>query len=173
MRITKLVIEFNKDKIILGLIILIISFVLSIFFSGLLSKILLLFGLLILINIVLAIFASHQLYDKSNLYKPEELLKSINIKKTDKAILLHASFDPVSSELEKMFDKGNFKIYNIYGNRHQDEKSIKISNKVFPPNPNQLVVNPSKLPDESNSINYVLAITSLHEILSQEKRKEY
>jgi len=170
MTITRLVIQFNKDKIFLGLILSIILITLSIYTAFWFSKFLFIFGLLILTNIILAIFASYQLYDKSNLYKPKELLQSLIIKKTDKAIFLHASFDPVSSKLEQMFKIGNLKIYNLYGNRHEDEKSIKISNKLFPPNPKQQVINPTNLPDNSNSIDYILAITSLHEILSQEKR---
>ena len=106
-------------------------------------------------------------------YKPKELLQPLNFKKTDKAIFLHASFDPISSKLEPMFQAGNLKIYNLYGNRHEDEKSIALSNRVFPPNPKQQVVNPTNLPDNLNSIDYILAITSLHEILSQEKRIQF
>ena len=67
----------------------------------------------------------------------------------------------------------NLKIYNLYGNRHEDEKSIEISNRVFPPHPNQVNVDPTRMKDESNSVDYIFAITSAHEILTQEKRVKF
>jgi len=173
MKITKLVILFNKDKILLGIAVSIIALLTSCFVSIVLSKILIGFGFLILINIALSLFASYKLYDKSNLYKPEKLLKEINFKKNDKVIFLHASFDPISRNLEQLINSNNLKIYNLFGNRHEDEKSIETSNRIFPPHPKQINVDPTNLKDDSNSIDYILAITSAHEILSQEKRIKF
>ena len=88
-------------------------------------------------------------------------------------IFLHASFDPISRKLETLIKPQNLKIYNLYGNRHEDEKSIEISNRVFPPHPNQVNVDPTRMKDESNSVDYIFAITSAHEILTQEKRVKF
>lgn len=173
MKITKLVVLFNKDKIILGITVSTIAFVIALFVSPVFSKILVALSFLILINIALSLFASYQLYDQSNLYKPEKLLERIQFSKNDKGILLHASFDPISRKLENLIEPENLKIYNLYSNRHEDEKSIEISNKVFPPHPNQISVDPTQLEDESNSIDYIFAITSAHEILTQDKRVKF
>lgn len=173
MKITKLVILFNKEKIIIGLLAAGISIALGFFYQSKFSSALLILGSVIVINILLAIIASYVLYDKSDLYNPTKLFKSIKFTKNDKVILLHASFDPVSTEFEKLITPSNLKIYNLYGNRHEDEKSVLISNKTFPPNQKEIQVNPSKIPDESNSIDYLFAITSLHEILSHKKKIQF
>ena len=175
MKITKLVILFNKDKIIIGVGVSIISFLTSFYTSTPLSQILVTLSCLILINIIAAIIASYVLYDKSELYSPKKLFKNISFKEDDKVILLHASFDPVSSELEKMFKVDNFKVYNIYGNRHEHEheSAIKISEQSFPPNERDIKINPTKFPDNSDTYDYLFAITSIHEILTHTERVEF
>lgn len=173
MKITKLVILFNKDKIIFGIVVSIIAFVTALFVPPFFSKLLVLISILILLNILLSLFASYKLYDQSNLYEPEKLFEGIQFKKSDKGILLHASFDPISRKLETLIEPENLKIYNLYGNRHEDEKSIEISNKAFPPHPNQVNVDPTNFKDKSKSIDYIFAITSAHEILTQEKRVKF
>ena len=173
MKITKLVVLFNKDKIILGIVVSIVAFLIALYASPILSRLLLAIGVLILINIAMSLFASYKLYDKSNLYKPDKLFSEIKFNEDDKVIFLHASFDPISRQLEKMIKPEHLKIYNLYGNRHEDEKSIEISNRVFPPHPDQVSVDPTNMKDESNSVDYILAITSAHEILTQEERVQF
>ncbi len=173
MKITKLVVLFNKDKIFIGIAVSIIAFVTALFVSPILSKLLIALSILVIINIAMSLFASYKLYDQSSLYEPEKLFEGIQFNKNDKGILLHASFDPISRKLENLIEPENLKIYNLYGNRHEDEKSIEISNQVFPPHPNQIDVDPTNLEDKSNSINYIFAITSAHEILTQDKRVKF
>lgn len=173
MKITKLVLQFNRSKIAAGLTLSVACLILSTYLASWIAFGLLIFAFLIVLNICLAIYASYELYDKSNLYAPKKLFKPLGLKKTDQTIFLHASFDPVSRELENIISEENLKVYNLYGNRHEDEDSIKLSNKVFPPNPREVTVDPTNLPDQTNTVDYILAVTSLHEILSQEKRIQF
>lgn len=173
MEITKLVLLFNKDKIILGVVASILGFTISGLVGQPMSYLLIVVSGLILVNIMLALFASYKLYDQSNLYKPEKLFSKIKFNDEDQVIFLHASFDPISRNLEKLIPPTNLRIYNLYGNRHEDEKSIEVSNRVFPPHPKQVDVDPTKLTDDSKSIDYVLAITSAHEILTQDRRVQF
>lgn len=173
MKITKLVVLFNKDKIILGVVMAVLGFGIASFVSSNWSIVFVVISSLLILNILLALYASYKLYDQSNLYKPEKLFENIQFKESDKAIFLHASFDPISKKLENLIKPENLKIYNLYGSRHEDEKSIEISNRVFPPHPDQVNVDPTKLKDDSKSMDYIFAITSAHEILSQEKRIEF
>lgn len=173
MKITKLVILFNKNKILIGLGISIVSILISFLVSEPLSLPLLLVSVLIIINIFAAIIASYIPYDKSELFYPEKLFKNINFTKKDRAILLHASFDPVSNKLEKLFEEGNLTVYNIYGNRHEEETAIKISERYFPPNEKEIKIDPTNFPEENDSYNYLFAITSIHEIITHEKRVQF
>lgn len=170
MQITQLVVLFNKDKIIAGVLLSVLLSALYFAFDYAWSWVLLVLAAVVICNILLALYASYQLYDRSDLYRPKKLLKDMAITDVDKVIMLHASFDPISSKLEELMGPDKLKIYNLYGNRHEDEASVKISNRVFPPNPRQVIVDPKQLPDKDNSIDYILAITAAHEILRQEDR---
>lgn len=173
MKITRLVLLFNKHKIILGLVVATVAGVLATRLAPVLATLLALLSAAIVLNILLAVVASYILYDRSALYKPKELFADLKIKDSDRAIFLHASFDPVSRELEELIRPENLKVYNIYGNRHEDEKSVRISNRVFPAHPADQVVDPAALPDPTNSVDYIFAITSLHEILAQSDRVRF
>lgn len=161
---------FNKGKLLLGILLSVIFFIIAHFSSGMLHLWFTVLGILILLNITLAIIASYLFYDRSILYKPKKLFFDLKFNSDTKAILLHASFDPISPELEQIITPNNLSVYNIYGNRHEHDKAIEISNQIFPPSKREIMINPSNLPDKSESVDFILAITSLHEIMSQENR---
>lgn len=174
MKIAKLVIIFNFKKILLGIFFSILCLWMTTYFeSQILKTFLYSIGVLIIINIFLSILASYILYDKSDLYKLEKLPNYLNFKDVKKIVLLHASFDPFSQKFQEKHSNTELIVFDIYGNRHEHESVVSISKKVFPPNPNEIKVNPSSLPLASNSQDMIIAITSLHEILSHKKRVEF
>jgi SAM-dependent methyltransferase len=171
MKTTKLVILFNYKKILLGVIISVILFVISFQIRGNIFNMLLkTASILILLNIVASIIASYILYDNSDLYELNNLKGIVDLEKMGNAILIHASFDPLSRQLEEKYQNLNLIVCDIYGNRHEHESGVKISKKVFPPNPKEIKISPDKLPFENKSQDVVLAITSLHEILDHKER---
>ena len=136
MKITKLVLLFNYQKILLGFIVAGISYFTSTLIENkLTSRILIIFSCLIILNIILSILASYILYDKSDLYKLEKLPDYINLNKIKNGIFIHASFDPISKLLEMKYPKMELVVCDIFENRHLEEKMIKISKREFPPNP--------------------------------------
>lgn len=171
MKITKLVILFNYQKIVLGIIVSAILFALSFWIdSNIFVLILRIFGTLILLNIIASLLASYILYDNSDLYELNNLKGIIDWNKTENAILVHASFDPLSKTLEEKYPNLNLTVCDIFGNRHETEKGIETSKKVFPPNPSEIKIKPHQLPFEDKSQDVILAITALHEILEHEQR---
>lgn len=84
--------------------------------------------------------------------------------------MVHASFDPISKMLEEKFPNLNLAVCDIFGNRHEKEKGIETSKKVFPPNPREIKIKPYQLPFENHSQDIVFAVTALHEILDYEQR---
>ena len=171
MKITKLVILFNYQKILFGFFVSIFFLVMStqissIFFNVFFKTI----GFLIILNIIASILASYILYDKSDLYKLNNLKDILDLKKIKKAVLIHASFDPISQLLEKRCPDLNLTVCDIFENRHEHDSGIKISKKVFPPNPKEIKINPNQLAFEDNSQDLVLAITAIHEILNHKER---
>lgn len=132
MKITKLVILFNYQKILLGIIISIVLFGLSFFINS--SFFVLLFrvlSILIILNIIASLVASYILYDNSDLYKLNNLKGIIDWNKTKHVILVHASFDPLSKSLEEKYPNLSLTVCDIFGNRHEQEKGIETSKKYF------------------------------------------
>ncbi len=170
MKITKLVLLFNYKKILLGFLVAVIFFIVSNQFATDFNTLLKVFSILIILNIIASIVASYVLYDKSDLYSVEKLNKIIDFRKIENAILIHASFDPLSQKIEEKFPNIKLTTCDIYGNRHEHESGIKISKKVFPPNPKEIKINPSQLPFEDKSQDIVIAITAIHEILDLQQR---
>ncbi|MCH4824569.1 class I SAM-dependent methyltransferase [Gramella lutea] len=174
MKITKLVILFNFKKILIGLFISLISYLFSNFIDNeIITKALIIFSGLILLNIILSILASYLLYDKSDLYKLENLPDYLNLNQIKNGIFIHASFDPISRYLQKKYPKMKLVVCDIYENRHLEEKMVSISKKEFPPNPREIKIDPTELPFKDNSQEIIFAVTSLHEILQHSKRVEF
>ncbi len=171
MKITKLVILFNYQKILLGIVVsavlLIASFWINIDWIQLLFRIL---SALIVLNIIASLAASYTLYDKSDLYELKNLDGIIDWEKIENTILVHASFDPLSKRLEEKYPNLNLTVCDIFGNRHEQEKGIETSKKIFPPHPKEIKISPNRLPFENKSQDVILAVTSLHEILDHEQR---
>ncbi|MFL9833809.1 class I SAM-dependent methyltransferase [Chryseobacterium terrae] len=171
MKITKLVILFNYEKILLGIIVSVVLFGLSFLINS--SVFVLLFRVLsslIILNIIASLVASYILYDNSDLYELNNLNEIIDWNKIENAILVHASFDPLSKSLEEKYPNVNSTVCDIFGNRHEQEKGIETSKKIFPPNPKEIKIKPHQLPFKDRSQDVILAITALHEILHHDQR---
>ncbi|MBW3521283.1 class I SAM-dependent methyltransferase [Chryseobacterium sp. NKUCC03_KSP] len=171
MKITKLVVLFNYQKIVLGIIVSIVLFGLSFFINS--NDFILFFrvlSILIILNIIASLVASYILYDNSDLYELNNLKGVVDWNKTENVVLVHASFDSLSKSLEEKYSNLNLTVCDIFGNRHEQEKGIETSKKIFPPNPKEIKIKPHQLPFEDQSQNVILAITALHEILDHEQR---
>ena len=171
MKITKLVLLFNYQKILLGFIVSATSwFISSLVANKIISSFLIVFSCLIILNIILSIVASYLLYDKSDLYNLEKLPDYINLNKVRNGVFIHASFDPISKLLEKKYPQMKLVVCDIFENRHLEEKMIKISKKEFPPNAKEIKIDPTTLPFPDNSQEIIFGVTALHEILEHDKR---
>lgn len=171
MKITQLVILFNYQKILLGIVISVLLYTSS-FWINFNPVILLLriLSVIIILNIIGSLIASYLLYDKSDLYELNNLKEIVDFEKIENAILVHASFDPLSKRLEEKYPDLNLTVCDIYGNRHEHEKGIGTSKKIFPPNSKEIKISPDKLPFEDRSQDVILALTALHEILDHHQR---
>ncbi len=171
MKITKLVILFNYKKLLLGVFVAMFSLwgstmaknsALAMFFVGL--------SVLILLNILISILAAYLLYDQSDLYRLEQIPDSVDLDGHRNGLFIHASFDSMSRLLEERYPEMDLVVCDIYENRHMDEKMIHYSKRIFPPNSDEIKINPTNLPFEDESQDIIFAITAVHEILQHEKR---
>lgn len=171
MKITKLVILFNYKKILLGVVVSILLLMLSFqLHSGVFTWLLWGLSILIVLNIIASLVASYWLYDHSDLYELNNLEDTVNWNKIENAVLIHASFDPLSMRLEEKYPHLKLTVCDIYGNRHEHESGIEVSKKTFPPNPKEIKIAVETLPFEDESQDVILAVTALHEVLDHQKR---
>ncbi|WP_336691012.1 MULTISPECIES: class I SAM-dependent methyltransferase [unclassified Chryseobacterium] len=171
MKITKLVVLFNYQKIVLGFIVSLLLCALSFWINSVPDILILrILSALIILNIFASLIASYILYDESDLYELSNLKGIVDLEKVENAILVHASFDPLSKRLEEKYPDLNLTVCDIFGNRHEQEKGIETSKKVFPPNPKEIKIKPDHLPFDNQSQDIILAITALHEILDHDQR---
>lgn len=171
MKITKLVVLFNYQKILLGFIVSVLLFGLSFWMnSAPIILILRVLSGLIILNIFGSLLTSYILYDNSDLYELNNLKGIIDWNKAENVILVHASFDPLSKSLEEKYPNLNLTVCDIFGNRHEQERGIETSKKIFPPNPKEIKIKSHQLPFENRSQDVILAITALHEILDHDQR---
>ena len=111
MKITQLVILFNYKKIVLGICVAAVFLIFSNQISSTIFNILFkMVSLIIVLNIIASILASYILYDKSDLYKLNKLKDNLDFEKIDNAIIVHASFDPISKELEERYPNLNITV---------------------------------------------------------------
>ena len=104
MKITKLVILFNYKKILLGIVISIVLFVLSFLIDSAIIKTLFnIIGGLILLNIIATIVASYLLYDKSDLYEVNKLNEIVDFNNIENAVLIN---NKIKSEILKEREVG-------------------------------------------------------------------
>lgn len=174
MRTTRLVILFNLGKLALG----------TIFSAGLvvfaclwaipaLAWCMFLFAGLIVANMIASLTASYLLYDRSDLFQLRKWPRDFVAADARHALLVHASFDPISRKLEAIFPKMNLKVYNIFGNRHEKDRGVAVSNRVFPPHPQESKIDPTRLPEADGSQDVIFGVTAIHELLTHEKRVQF
>lgn len=131
MKITKLVILFNYQKILLGIfvsaILLFFSTKIDTTFFNILFKFI---SVYIILNIIASITASYILYDKSDLYRLNNLKGILDFDKIENTLLIHASFDPLSQKLEKEYPHLNLTVCDIFENRHEHDCSSPLNSRT-------------------------------------------
>ncbi|MCB0639032.1 MAG: methyltransferase domain-containing protein [Lewinella sp.] len=170
MKVTKLVVLFKYRKILLGLLVAAACAGLAWWAPApFLTTLLLILAGLVFLSIFLAIGAAFWLYDHANLYEAA-ILPSVIMEGVSDAILLHASFDPLSRNLEAAWPGMKLRVFDLYGNRHEHDPGIKVSKRIFLPHPAEIQVNPTQLPLPDSSQDVLIGVTALHEIQPREDR---
>ena len=174
MKTTKLVILFNLGKLLLGTA---LSVALVIMSSRLHEPALVMasrvFAALIVINMAMSLTAAYLLYDHSDLFQLKQWPLEIVGPGAKESLLVHASFDPISRKLEALFPAMALKIYNIFGNRHEKDRGVLVSNRVFPPHPRELTIDPTQLPEADASQDVIFGVTAIHELMTHDKRVRF
>jgi Methyltransferase domain len=174
MKTTKLVILFNLGKLLLGTALAVALTVSPCYIqTPALAIAMQVFAGLIVLNMLMSLTASFLLYDYSDLFQLRKWPLEIVQESAHAGLLVHASFDPISRKLEALFPNMVFKVYNIFGNRHEKDRGVSVSNRVFPPHPAQQMIDPTQLPEAIGSQDVIFGVTAIHELMTHEKRVQF
>lgn len=174
MKTTKLVILFNLGKLLLGTAVAVALSVGACYLQNPPIAIAMhIFAALIVLNMVMSLTAAFLLYDHSDLFQLNVWPREIVPASATAGLLVHASFDPISRKLEALFPRMELTVYNIFGNRHEKDWGVKVSNRVFPPHPQELTIDPTQLPVNDHSQDVIFGVTAIHELMTHDKRVEF
>jgi hypothetical protein len=174
MKTTKLVILFNLGKLLLGTALAVALIVGACYVqeNGMAIAMQVFAGLIVL-NMLMSLAAAFSLYDHSDLFQLKDWPLEIVPASARNGLLVHASFDPISRKLEALFPDMELQVYNIFGNRHEKDRGVKVSNRVFPPHPQELTIDPTQLPVIERSQDVIFGVTAVHELMTHEKRVQF
>ena len=161
------IIRFNWHFYVIAIILIFLVLLLSGFTNPAIRIIFQTGSLLVVMMILVSLFVSYYVYDLSDFYKfgwienDDSKISIINI---------NAGFDETSELLKRKFVNSIFTVLDFYNPNTHTEVSIKRARKQYPPYPNTIEIEASKIDLESNSIDKIFVILSAHEIRSKAER---
>lgn len=123
----------------------------------------------ILIPTIISLIVTYYVYDYSKIYNLNFFV-NLNIKSTDNLVNINAGFDEFSILIVDKFKTKNLHVFDFYNPSKHTEISIERARKVSKIHPNTKNIETSKLPLESNSVDYVFLLFAAHEIRNLKER---
>jgi hypothetical protein len=171
MRMTKLVVSFNRHYFAIALFACAVGITLVVFVSGSLVRAPLIVGVALALYFMLAsVIASYIVYDASDLYKlkwwPARCLKH----PPSDGIVVHAGFDPASVEIKAKYPRMRLRILDFFDASKTTEASIQRAHRLNPSSALEERVAADAWPVETASQDVVLALSAAHELRKIEER---
>lgn len=116
--------------------------------------------------------ATVYVYDLSGLYDLN-WLNDFDARGKQKIVNINAGFDETSELLQNKFKESELIVFDFYDPSRHKEISIKRARKAYPPYPNTVRIETSKIPLSDNAADVVFAVLSAHEIRDRKERNEF
>jgi hypothetical protein len=174
MRMTKLVVSFNRHFFALALLACAIGFALVVVVENPFLKALLTVGIgLAAYFMVASVIASYFVYDASDLYKlqwwPARCLKH----RPADGIVVHAGFDPASPRIKALFPQMRLRVLDFFDTSTTTEASIQRAHRLNPPSaPEERIISDS-WPVDTASQDVVFALSAAHELRKADERAAF
>lgn len=113
---------------------------------------------------------SHQVYDRSDLYRWGWLERALRGGKRDRMILCHSGFDEVSDDLRKHLGAAEWVVLDHYDEKRMTEASIRRARKQFPPTVGTRPSPFDQWPQDAEPADAVFGLLAIHELRSEAER---
>lgn len=142
------------------------------FVSGFLRLLLLIVAGGSAFQIALSLTASHVIYDRSRLAEMG-YLDDFEIPDPQSIAVIHAGFDEASARIRQRFPGTEVRVYDFYDPKKHTEVSIRRARKVFPPDPNDISIETTAIPEAAETFDLVFLILAAHEIRDCKERTDF
>lgn len=120
--------------------------------------------------LIVSLWVSHQVYDRSDLYRWGWLKRALDDAEQGVMIFCHSGFDEASQALTERMEDVNWVVLDHYDEAMMTEASIKRARKRFPPTADTEPAPFDRWPVAAGSADAVLGLLAIHELRGEEER---
>lgn len=166
------IIRFNRHFYVIGLNTVVMLICLGELLPGKYHPLLLFFAISGALSMFITLAVSWYVYDYSGIYNLT-WLDNLDIKNSDNLVNINAGFDETSVLLSEKYPDSNLTVFDFYNPLRHTEVSIARARKAYPAYPNTIAIKTGAVPLQPNSIDYIFAIFSAHEIRDRAERVQF
>ena len=123
--------------------------------------------------LIVSLGVSHQVYDRSDLYRWAWLERALAGSERGRMIFCHSGFDEASQSLQKRLKEVDWVVLDHYDEAMMTEASIRRARKRFPPPVGTLSAPFDRWPVEEDSAEIIFGLLAIHELRSEEERSAW
>jgi len=116
---------------------------------------------------------SHQVYDRSDLYRWHWLQRALGGAVRGQFIFCHSGFDEASCSLRERLGDVGWLVLDHFDERRMTEASIRRARRMFPPVTGTLPANSDQWPVASKSADVIFGLLAIHELRSENERSAW
>jgi hypothetical protein len=171
MQMTKLVVSFNRHFFAFALLSCAVGIALIALVDNPLVRALLGLGVAVASYFMVAsVIASYFVYDASDLYKLEWWPARCLHEPPADGIVVHAGFDPASSQIQAKFPYMRLRILDFFDAGKTTEASIQRAHRLAPPSAAEERIPAETWPVQTASQDVIFALSAAHELRKTEER---
>lgn len=139
-------------------------------FAGGMRAGLLLASILVLLQTLLSLLASHWVYDRSALSDWRFLLELVDQQDSLCIVNVHSGYDETSGALRQLFGKADIATVDLFPALGRREPSIVRARKLYPPAVKSICETISDWPLTDSSVDFILIAFAAHEVRDSKQR---
>jgi hypothetical protein len=119
---------------------------------------------------VVSLAVSHQVYDRSDLYRWHWLDRALGSTVVPEMILCYTGFDESSAALRQYFQATRWTILDHFDEKKMTEPSIRRARRIFPPSDDTQAASFDRWPVSDGLSNVVFGLLAIHELRHESER---
>jgi SAM-dependent methyltransferase len=123
--------------------------------------------------LIVSLWISHQVYDRSDLYRWAWLKRALDGAEQNAMVFCHSGFDEASQALKERFDEVDWVVLDHYDEAMMTEASIRRARKRFPPTAGTKPAPFDRWPLAADSADVVFGLLATHELRREEERSAW